>query len=121
MPSQFDQTFEAAAAPLFDQWFGVTVQLRRGVNTSEEFTASWALQEYQSLDEKVGLPIALKKRVYRFLKSDAVIDGETIEPRAGDVIIDGDNEFPILPVDKKPAVESEPGGYRWLVRTNKLA
>jgi len=36
-------------------------------------------------------------------------------------LVDGDDELDILPVDGKPAVESEGGDYRWIVRTNKLA
>lgn len=121
MPSMFDQAFETNAAPLFGQWFGTTVSLQRHPFTTDSFQADWALQEYRSFDENLGIPIVVKKRVYRFLKTDATMNGATFEPHQGDVLVDGSDSMTLLPIDGKPAVESEPGDYRWLVRTNKLA
>lgn len=121
MVSPFDQAFEASAAPVFDNWFSATIQLKRGGDTSEEFEANWASQEYQAPDHETGPAIAVRKRVYRFLKTSAVINSETVTPRAGDAIIDGSETMRIAGVGEKPAVEEEPGGYRWLARTDKLA
>jgi len=120
MPSLFDQAFEVAAAPAYDSWFGESVQLRRGPATSDAFTAYWSRQSVQAFDEKFGIPIEFKFRVYRFLATNAVIEGVTVTPRAGDIIVAGSDEYKILPQGELPAVEEVPGAYRWLVRTNKL-
>lgn len=121
MPSQFDQAFELSAAPQLDNWFGATVKLKHDAIESEEFTAVWSAQEYRSLEHETGLSIVVRRRVYRFLKTAAVLAGDTITPRAGMFILDGTDELRVCPIDGRPAVEEEPGGYRWLVRTDKLA
>lgn len=121
MPSYFDQAFEAAAAPLFDQWFGTTVRLRRNRVDSDAFTANWSTQEYQSLGDDLGIYLTVKKRVYRLLKTDCVVGGVQVDPRAGDFIVDGAETLEITPVEGRPAVSEEPGGYRWLARTNRVA
>lgn len=120
MPSFFDSVFEVAAAQPLDSVFGTHVQLRRGALTSLAFTAVWSAQEYQTLSEDLGVNLTVRKRVYRFAKADCVLAGSAAEPRAGDRLIDGDETLEIVPVEGKPAVESEPGGYRWLVRTNRV-
>lgn len=121
MPSMFDQAFELSAAPQIDSWFGGAVQLQQGSSTSAEFDAAWSSQEYRSLEHETGLSIVVRRRVYRFLKTDAVIASAEVTPKAGDYLIDGDDSMLICPIDGKPAVEDEPGGYRWLVRTDKMA
>ncbi len=121
MASQFDQAFELSAAPQLDNWFGATVKLKRDALESDSFTAVWSSQEFKSYEHETGLSIVVRRRVYRFLKTDSVLAGDTLRPRAGDFIVDGDDELKICPMDGKPAVEEEPGGYRWLVRTDKLA
>lgn len=121
MVSSFDSAFELSAAPQMDDWFGTSVKLKRDAIESESFTAVWSSQEYRSLEHETGLSIVVRRRVYRFLKTDSVLAGDTIRPQGGDYIIDGTEELRICPIDGKPAVEEEPGGYRWLVRTDKLA
>ncbi len=121
MPSMFDQAFELSAAPQLDDWFGAEVQLQQGSSTSAAFTAVWSTQEYKSLEHETGLSIVVRRRVYRFLKEDAVIASVEVTPKAGDYITDGSDSLLICPIDGKPAVEDEPGGYRWLVRTDKMA
>lgn len=121
MASEFDVAFEASAAPQLDEWFGTSVKLKRDAIESDSFTAVWSLHQYQSLEHETGLALVFFKRVYRFLKTDSVLAGDTVTPQAGDYIVDGTDELLIAPVEGKPAVEDEPGGYRWLVRTDKLA
>lgn len=117
----FDQAFEVDAAPAHAQWFGAAVTLKRGSDTSDSLTAVWYAEEYQALDYKTGLPIAFKKRTYILKKTDLILNAAQITPRQGDAIVDGDDELEIRPIEKKPAVESVEGGYRWRLRTNKLA
>lgn len=108
MASPFEVAFETSAEPQHDAWFGTSIQIRRGVSITAAFTATWSVQEYQSIEAETGLAIAVKKRVYRFKKSLAVLAGEEFEPKRGDEIIDGDETLTILPVQDRPAVESEP-------------
>lgn len=121
MASAFDSAFELAAAPQLDNWFGTTVKLRRDAIESDSFTAVWSTQEYRSLEHETGLAIVVRRRVYRFLQEDSVLASDEVRPQAGDYIIDGTDELLICGFDGKPAVEEEPGGYRWLVRTDRLS
>lgn len=121
MVSEFDRAFELSAAPQLDSWFGASVKLKHDALESESFTAVWHSQEYRSLEHETGLSIVVRRRVYSFLKTAAVLAGDTLTPTAGMYIVDGDDELLICPIDGRPAVEEEPGGYRWLVRTDKLA
>lgn len=120
MASQFDQAFELSAAPQLDSWFGASVKLKDDAIESDEFTAVWIAEEFGSLEHETGLSIVVRRRVYRFLKTVAVLAGDAITPKAGMYIVDGTDELRICPIDGKPAVEEEQGGYRWLVRTDKL-
>lgn len=121
MPSRFQTTFEERCQPANDRAFGVSVRLKRDAIQSAEFTAIWEAEEYKSLEEETGLAIVVRRRVYRFLKTSAVLAGDTVTPKHGDYIVDGDDELLICPFEGRPAVEELPGGYRWLVRTDKLA
>lgn len=121
MPSNFDQAFELAAAPQLDEWFGTTVKLKRDAIESNSFTAVWSAQEFHSEEHDTGIANVIRRRVYCFLKTDAVIASDQVTPRAGDYLVDGTEKMKISAVGGKPAVEEEPGGYRWLVRTDRLA
>jgi hypothetical protein len=119
MSSPFDQAFRLSAAPVLDHWFGTTVSLKRDPHTSESFKANWTGQEHESIEHETGLEYTVRKRVYRFLKADAVLDGAEIRPKAGDELLDGTEVIRIVPFPGKPAVEEEQD--HWLVRTDKLA
>lgn len=121
MASEFDIAFEAAAAPQIENWFGASVKLKRDALESASFTATWIAEEYRSYEHETGLAIVFRRRSYSFLKTNAVLASDTVTPKAGDYLIDGNDELLISPIEGKPAVEEEPGGYRWLVRTDKLA
>jgi hypothetical protein len=50
-----------------------------------------------------------------------LIDGDAIEPRTGDRIIEADEVFEIQPPDeKRPSCEFQAGGFEWLVHTKKV-
>lgn len=121
MPSLFQTRFEARVRSAEDRAFGVTIQLKRDALESDDITAVWHAEEYQSFEHETGLAVVIKRRSYSFVKTAAVLAGDTVTPRAGDYILDGTDELRICAMDGKPAVEEEPGGYRWLVRTDKLA
>lgn len=121
MASQFDTAFELSAAPQIDSWFSTSVKLKRDALVSEPFDAVWSNQEFRSIDHETGLSIVVRRRVYRFLKTLAVLASVARTPQHGDYIVDGTEELLICPFEDKPAVEDEPGGYRWMVRTDKIA
>lgn len=53
--------------------------------------------------------------------ASVVIDGDTLEPRTGDRITEGDEVFEIQPYDtNKPSVELQAGGFEYLVHTKKI-
>lgn len=121
MPSLFQTTFEDRVRAAQARAFGVPVRLKRDAIESEDITAVWHAEEYHSLEHETGLSIVVRRRSYSFAKTDSVLAGDTVRPQQGDYILDGNDELRICPIDGKPAVEEEPGGYRWLVRTDKLA
>jgi hypothetical protein len=50
-----------------------------------------------------------------------LIDGDLIEPRTGDRILEGDETFEIQPPDQtKPSVELQAGGIEWVVHTKRI-
>ena len=119
--SNFDDIFELGAAQVFDYVHDASVQLQRGSDSSSAFDATWYGEEYQLLDHETGLSIAVHRRTYVLKASLCVINAATVTPREGDRIVDGTDTLVVLPIDGKPAVENIPGGYRFKVRTDKLA
>ena len=121
MPSQFDVMFEQSAAPQHDLVFGVSVTLTGNSGTSAAFTATFEDQEYQAMDFETGGKVIKTYRLWVFAVSDSVIASVEVEPVAGMYITDGSDQWEIVPVDNKPAVELNEGGYRWLARTQKVS
>ena len=55
------------------------------------------------------------------MKVTRVIDGDTVEPRTGDRILEGTEVFEIQPPDEnKNSVELQPGGYEWICHTKRV-
>jgi hypothetical protein len=53
--------------------------------------------------------------------TSVVIDGDTVEPRTGDRILEGTEVFEIQPPDEnKLSVELQAGGYEWLCHTKRV-
>jgi len=120
MPTLFHQTFEARAQLAVERAFGVTVTLRRGSLTTDSFTATFDVQEYDSVEFETGLNIKVISRDFYLPASSIVFGGSTVEPTAGMVIHEGDAEYEICPIAGRPAAELQPGGYRYLVHTKEI-
>ena len=121
MASRFEQRFQTSVVPAMNRMFGVTAKLMRGLNLSEEITVRRNDREYIAIGAEYGIEIKITMRDFLISVASAVIDGDAIEPRTGDRIIEGDETFEIQPVDEKtPSVELIPGGYEWLCHTKKV-
>ena len=115
----FDDDFDAADEMLAEA-FGKSVVLQRGLNQSDAFTANWCAMAYE-VENRNGIRTRVHVREYEFPAEDAVINGETVEPRERDRLVDEDGTWEVMPPsDNLRAVESLAGGSRWLVRTTKI-
>lgn len=121
MPSQFESMFQRTAVPIFERLFGVTVRFCRGVYVSDEFTVRRNDREYTAIGAEYGIEIKITMRDFVLPVATLLIDGDAIEPRTGDRIIEGEEVFEIQPYDtNKPSVELQAGGYEYLVHTKKI-
>lgn len=121
MPSKFETKFQALAVPHLLREFGVTVQFCRGAYISEEFTARRNERELKAIGAEYGIEISITMRQYILTVSDVAIDGDLIEPRTGDRIIEGSEIFEIQPPDdNKPSVELTAGGFEYIVHTKRV-
>jgi hypothetical protein len=83
------------------------------------------MHEYEVLDED-GIPMRVLSHDWTFVASDLVLNGQPIEPRPGDrivEIVDGE-EFPfeVMPIEKKPCFEPlDVSGRLILVHTKRVS
>ncbi len=104
-------------------FFGVGVKFSRGPLTSDEFTARRGDKVHEAMGQEFGLHVAITIRDFVLPLASVVIDGDEIEPRKGDRIIEVDTGevFEIQPPDNNtPAVELQAGGYEYLVHTKRI-
>jgi hypothetical protein len=121
MPSLFEQRFQARAVPMLQRTFGVLVRFLRGVYVSEEFTARRSDRIHTAIGAEYGIEIKITMRDFVLPVATLLIDGDTIEPRTGDRITEGDEVFEIQPPDEKtPSCELQAGGFEWIVHTKKV-
>jgi len=120
VPSLFVETFDDVAMPIFESWFGVTVSLTVGLNTTDTFTAIGSDREYESVELETGLPIKIVSRDWKLPAALLVIDSATVVPKAGNVITEGSDEYEIVPIAGRPAVELQEGEYRYLVHSQRI-
>lgn len=122
MASRFEQTYQTRVTPAALRAFGVTVRfVRNGVYISDEFTCRRNDRVHKALGADYGIEVSLTMRQYILQVSDVAIDGDLIEPRAGDQIVEGDEIFEIQPPDDvKQAVELQAGGFEWIVQTKRV-
>jgi len=121
MATRFHETFENRVQPAIERAFGVTVTLRRGSLVTDSFTATFVEQDYDAIEHETGIQVKVSMRDYFLPVSSVVLAGKEVEPTEGMVVVDGSHEFEILPVPGKPAVELQPGGYRYLVHTKRIS
>jgi len=121
MPSRFEQRYQARSIPKLNRSFGVPIRFQRGINLSAEFTARRSSRNYTAIGAEYGIEIKITMRDFVLPVDSVVIAGDTLDPRTGDRIIEGDEVFEIQPIDQnKPSVELQSGGYEWLVHTKKV-
>lgn len=124
MPSFADQLWEDAAAPLHEEFNGVSVTYVRGVSQIPNVTAIADVINY-TVEGSDGLTTVVTLRDYTLRLEQLLIGGVCITPRAGDEIIESiagvDQTFQLVPVGKRPCYELQPGGFRWTVHTNRVA
>jgi hypothetical protein len=122
MPSRFEDTYRDRVIPAANRAFGVTVCFCRGVYVSEEFTARRSDRIYSAIGAEYGIEIKITMRDFVLPKASVAIDGDEIEPRTGDRIIEGDEVFEIQPPDEStPSVELQAGLYEYIVHTKKVS
>ena len=120
MPSLYEQRFQARAVPMLNRTFGVSVTFIRGIYSSAAITARRNDIEHKTIDGN-GIPISITMRDFVLPVTSVVIDGDTVEPRTGDRILEGTEVFEIQPPDEnKNSVELQPGGYEWICHTKRV-
>ncbi len=120
MPSLYEQRFQARAVPMLNRTFGVSVTFIRGIYSSAEITARRNDIEHKTIDGN-GIPISITMRDFVLPVTSVVIDGDTVEPRTGDRILEGTEVFEIQPPDEnKLSVELQAGGYEWICHTKRV-
>lgn len=120
MPSLFEQRFQARAVPMLNRTFGVPVTFIRGIYSSAAITARRNNVEHKTIDGN-GIPISITMRDFVLPVSSVVIDGDTVQPRTGDRIVEGTEAFEIQPPDEnKLSVELQAGGYEWICHTKRV-
>lgn len=120
MPSMFEQRFQARAVPMLNRTFGVLVTFIRGIYSSAEFTARRNEVEHKIIDAN-GIAVYVTMRDFVLPVASVVIDGDTVDPRTGDRIKEGDEVFEIQPPDEnKKSVELQAGGYEWICHTKRV-
>lgn len=119
----FQETWQQRVGAAQDRAFGVSVTLTRGTGTTDSFTATWEDHRFDSRDEE-GFTSSYRLRDFMFAAADVILNGEVIKPREGDRINITENGtaqvYEALPDFELPAVEQEPGGYRWRVHTKRV-
>jgi hypothetical protein len=121
MVSRFEQRFRQRAVPMMEREFGATVCFCRGPYVSEEFTARRSDRVYTAMGAEYGIEIAITMRDFVLPVASVAIDGDEVEPRTGDRIIEGDEVFEIQPPnDTTPSVELQAGLFEYIVHTKKV-
>ena len=120
MPSLYEQRFQARAVPMLNRTFGVSVTFIRGIYSSAAISARRNDIEHKTIDGN-GIPISITMRDFVLPVTSVVIDGDTVEPRTGDRILEGTEVFEIQPPDEnKLSVELQAGGYEWICHTKRV-
>lgn len=106
---------------MLNRTFGVLVTFIRGVRSSDEFTVRRSRPHHQNMGAEWHIELNVTMRDFILPAASVVIEGETLEPRKGDRIKEGDEVFEISPPDDKlPAVELLAGGYEWLCHAKRV-
>ncbi len=121
MASIHETIFSETAVPQLNQYFGVSVYLTRGPLRTAAITARRGSYDHEAMGHDFGVDIKVRMRAFVLSIADVVIDGDAIEPRTGDRIVEGADVFEISPPGKdRSAVELVEGGYEWIAHTKQV-
>jgi hypothetical protein len=123
--SNFDDTFEAVAAPVAEAEHGVTVVFSRGGSSSASFTATAQDVSFEVVGES-GFRIQVDARSFILPVASVALSGSPVEPRPGDRLTFTQNGtqvvFQIMKFDDDtPPVSLLAGGYRWRVYAKQVS
>lgn len=119
MPSQFESIVATSCVPILKWVHGVDVTFKRGLRESDTFTARRRDYVHDVLGAADSFPVDTASREYQFAKADLVLEGETITPQEGDLIIDAGETFTLMPKEGLPTREKVAGDLEWIVRTKR--
>jgi len=124
MPSVVDQLFEDVAAPLEEEFYGVSIIYARDGISSAPLTAIPETLSNPVLDIPDPHSTTSTLRNYTIKATTLIVGGNVIEPAVGDQItetIGGVSQvFRLMPTDDRPVAELLQGGFRWLVHTKRV-
>jgi hypothetical protein len=118
MPSLFSARFEDVAMPMLETQLGVSVTLKVGTRETAAFTALVSDREYEAVELETGLQVKITSRDWLLPAASLVLSGSLVVPRAGHRIVDGADEYEIVPIAGKPAVEKQE--YRYLCHSQRV-
>ena len=123
MPSRFESRFLAHAIPVIEREHSVDVVMYRGPLVTATFQARRDTIYSQSLGQEIGIEVKTVSRDWLLPIASVVIDGQEVEPVAGDRIveIDSGQEWEVHhPDNSTPAAELETGATDWLAHTKRV-
>ena len=121
MPTRFQSRFQTQALPVLEREHSTQIQLKNGSDLSIAFGVLSRTYPYESVGVEIGIPIKVIRRDYYLSVTDCIIDGQSVVPKRGMYIVeDGVSREIVEPNAEIPAVELEPGGFRYLVHTQEV-
>ena len=121
MVSRFESRWTRDALPILSREFGTAVIYCRGNHVSDEIIARRYDRKHKAIGAEYGIEIRITMRAYILTTSTLLIDGDAIEPKTGDRIIEGEEVFEVQPPDEQtPSAELQAGGFEWIVHTKRV-
>lgn len=125
--SRVDSLWEAAGAPLNDEFFGVSIVYSRGTQSVTATAVPSVIDvELFSVDE-LPLNTAVVWRQWIVKASDLsslTPTGSVFRPKRADIVTETiggiEQRYEVAPLPDKPAAEMQLGGYRWLIRGKRV-
>ena len=117
-PSLFTARFENVAMPMLEDQLGFSVVLKVGLSETAAFIALADDREYESVEFETGLQAKIVSRDWLLPAASLMIHGEFVIPRAGCRVVDGDDEYEVVPIAGLPAVERQE--YRYLCHSQRV-
>jgi len=119
--SRFESAFRSFARPALMRFFAAPVRFIRGKLATDEFQARRGDREYTAIGQEYGIEVTILMRDFMLPVASLLIDGDAVEPRTGDRIVDNGETFEISPPDEnRPSVELRPGSADYLVHTKRI-